>query len=155
MLGPDSHIAVWPTFPDERGYIYWFLGKPKACPTEGSASYLLCSGVTLESLHTCYMYFECVSLGVGPLFHYKFSHVCVLSCFSCVQLCDTMDCSPLGSSVYGILQARIREWVAMPSSMGSSQPRDGTRIFYVSCIGRWILLTLAPPGKPKLTKAQP
>ena len=47
-----------------------------------------------------------------------------------------MDYSPLGSSVHGILQARILEWVAMPSSKGSSQPRDRT---CVSCIGGWIL----------------
>jgi len=42
-----------------------------------------------------------------------------------------MDCSPSGSSVHRILQARILEWVAMPSSRGSSQPRDQTG---VSCI---------------------
>ena len=40
--------------------------------------------------------------------------------------CDTMDCSPPGSSVREILQARILEWVSMPSSRGSSQPRDQT-----------------------------
>ena len=45
-----------------------------------------------------------------------------------VLLCDPMDCSPPGSPVYGILQARILEWVAMPSSRGSSQPRGQTRI---------------------------
>ena len=39
---------------------------------------------------------------------------------SCLTLCDPMDCSPPGSSVDGILQARILEWVAMPSSRGSS-----------------------------------
>ena len=39
---------------------------------------------------------------------------------SCPTLCDPMDCSPPGSSVHGILQARILEWVAMPSSRGSS-----------------------------------
>ena len=38
--------------------------------------------------------------------------------------CDPMDCSPPGSSVHGILQARILEWVAMPSSRRSSWPRD-------------------------------
>ena len=43
---------------------------------------------------------------------------------SCLTLCDSMDCSPPGSSVHGILQARILEWVAMPSSKPSSQPRD-------------------------------
>ena len=43
---------------------------------------------------------------------------------SCLTLCDSMDSSPPGSFVCGILQARILEWVAMPSSRGSSQPRD-------------------------------
>ena len=41
-----------------------------------------------------------------------------------LTLCDPMDCSPPGSSVLGILQARILEWVAIPFSRGSSQPRD-------------------------------
>ena len=49
-----------------------------------------------------------------------------------------MDYSLLGSSIHGILQARILEWVAMPSSRGSSWPRDQTRVFYVS-IGRQVL----------------
>ena len=43
---------------------------------------------------------------------------------SCLTLCNPMDCSPPGSSVHGILQARILERVAMPSSRGSSRPRD-------------------------------
>ena len=42
----------------------------------------------------------------------------------CMTLCDPMDCSLLGSSVHGILQNRILEWVAIPFSRGSSQPRD-------------------------------
>ena len=46
-------------------------------------------------------------------------------------LCDPMDCSLLGSSVYGILQVRILEWVVMPISRGSSWPRDQT---LVSCL---------------------
>ena len=41
-----------------------------------------------------------------------------------LTLCDPVDCSPAGSSVHGILQARILEWVAMPFSRRSSQPRD-------------------------------
>ena len=44
---------------------------------------------------------------------------CMLSC-QVMTLCDPMDCSPPGSSVHGILQARILEWVAIPSSRGSS-----------------------------------
>ena len=61
---------------------------------------------------------------------------CSKSLQSCLTLCDSMDCSPLGSSVHGILQARIVEWVAMCCSRGSSQPRDRTRVF---CTGRQIL----------------
>ena len=49
-----------------------------------------------------------------------------------------MDYSSPGSSVRGILQAKILEWVAMPSSRASSQPRDWTSISYVSSIGRWV-----------------
>ena len=58
---------------------------------------------------------------------------------SCLTLGNSMDCSPPGSSVHGILQARILEWVVMPSSRGSSWPRDQTRTSYISCIGRWVL----------------
>ena len=42
-----------------------------------------------------------------------------------------MDCSPPHSSVHGVFQARILEWVAMPSSRGSSRPRDWTQVFHV------------------------
>ena len=59
------------------------------------------------------------------------------SLWSCPTLCNPMDCSPPGSSVPEILQARILEWVAMPFSRGSSRPRDKTHISQVSCIGRW------------------
>ena len=51
----------------------------------------------------------------------------VLVAQSCPSLCDPMDCSPPGSSVHGILQARVLEWVAMPFSRRSSQPRDGAQ----------------------------
>ena len=65
--------------------------------------------------------------------------ITVLSRFSHVRLCDPRDCSPPSSSVHGILQARILEWVALPSSRGSSPPRDQTRISYVPCIARQVL----------------
>ena len=48
----------------------------------------------------------------------------VLVTQSCLTLCDLMDCSPPGSSVHGILQARILEWVVISFSRVSSQPRD-------------------------------
>ena len=52
----------------------------------------------------------------------------VLVAQSCPTLCDPVDCSPPGSSVHGILQARILEWVTTLSSRGSSQPRDWTQV---------------------------
>ena len=56
----------------------------------------------------------------------------------CLTLCDLMDCSPLGSSIHGILQARMLEWVATLFSRGSSRPRDQTQ---VSCIaGRFFTI---------------
>ena len=51
---------------------------------------------------------------------------------SCPTLCDPMDCSPPGSSVHGILQARTLEWVAIPFSRGSSQPRDQTQVSHTA-----------------------
>ena len=56
-----------------------------------------------------------------------------------LTLCDPMDCSPPGSSVHGILQARILEWVAMPFFRGSSWPRDWTHVYCISCFSRQIL----------------
>ena len=53
-------------------------------------------------------------------------HASMLSCLSHVQLCNPMHCSPLGSSVHGTFQVRMLEWVAMPFSRGSSQPRSPT-----------------------------
>ena len=65
---------------------------------------------------------------------------------SCVRLCDSVDCRLPGSSVHGILQARILEWIAIPFSRRSSWPRDQTP---VSCTaGRFFLLS-EPSGKPR------
>ena len=64
----------------------------------------------------------------------KYTCLCAQSLRSCPTLCDTLDCSPPGSSVHGILQSRILEWVAMPWSRVSSQPRDWTCISCISCI---------------------
>ena len=52
----------------------------------------------------------------------------VLVAQSCPTLCDPMDCSPPGSSVLGILQVRILEWIAISSSRGSSRSRDQIRV---------------------------
>ena len=59
---------------------------------------------------------------------------------SCPTLCDPMDCSLPGSSVHGIFQARVLEWVAISFSRGSSQPRDQTWVFHIvgRCFTVWI-----------------
>ena len=58
---------------------------------------------------------------------------------SCVTLCDSMDCSPPGSPVHGILQARTLEGVLIPYSRGSSQPRD-----CLVCLLHWQVDSLPP-----------
>ena len=70
-------------------------------------------------------------LYAGVLFFIFFVCVHAQLLQSCPTLWDPRDCSPPGSSVRGILRARILEWVASPSSRGSSRPRDQTQ---VSCI---------------------
>ena len=76
---------------------------------------------------------------------------CILRVCVCAQPCptlyDPMDCSPPGSSVLGIVQARILEWVAISSSRGSSWPRSQIHISSISYTGRQIFTT-EPPGKP-------
>ena len=71
---------------------------------------------------------------------------------ACPTLCNPKGCSPSGSSVHGILQARILEWVAMLSSRVFSQPRDPTRISYVSCIGRRALYHESHLGSPFMSR---
>ena len=75
--------------------------------------------------------------------------VCMLaqSLQSCLTLCSAMDCSLPGSSVHGILQARILGWVAMPSSRGSSQPTVRTHVSY---IGRCVPYLWCHLGSPSI-----
>ena len=69
-----------------------------------------------------------------------------MSLQSCLKFCDPVDCSPPDSSVHGILQARVLEWVAMPSSRGSSWPRNLSLL----CLQHWQVgsLPLVPHWKP-------
>ena len=79
--------------------------------------------------------FSSATLLEATLFSHMCMWLCVWACMhaqSCPALCDPMDCSWPGSSVHGILQARILEWVAMQSSKGSSWPRDGTQVFCIA-----------------------
>ena len=69
---------------------------------------------------------------------------------SCPTLCDLMDCSLPGSSLHGIVQAKILEWIAISFSRGSSRPRDrpGSPAFQADA------LTSEPPGKSFLWAAR-
>ena len=71
---------------------------------------------------------------------------------SCPTLCNCMDCSPAVSSIHGIFQARILEWVDLPSSREPSQPRDRTHVSYVSCIGTRVLYHQCHLGSPGHTR---
>ena len=80
---------------------------------------------------------------LGELSLWLYICVCVL-CYSVRSDSLRPPCSPPGSSVHGILQARILEWVAISFSRGSSRPRDRTPIS--STAGGFF--TTVPPGKP-------
>ena len=66
-------------------------------------------------------------------------HVCQVASVVSDSLLQPHDYSPPGSSVHGILQERIQEWAAMPSSKESSRPREWTLVLYISCTGRQVL----------------
>ena len=71
-----------------------------------------------------------------PMVFLPQAHACVRNGLVMSDFLQPIDYSPPGSSIHGILQARILGWVAMPSSRRSSRPRDQTRVSYVSCTGR-------------------
>ena len=74
-----------------------------------------------------------------PTYFLKLTMPCMLSHFRRVRLSVTLDCSLPGSSVHGILQARVLEWVAIFYPRGFPWPRDWTHVSYVSCIGKQVL----------------
>ena len=89
--------------------------------------------------------FLCNSSASSSFTHFSIvlgSHACVPanSLQLCLILCDPVDHSPPDTFVHGILQERILEWVAMPSSRGSSWPRDWTMsLMFPSVIGRFFI----------------
>ena len=70
----------------------------------------------------------------------------------CLTLCDPVDCSLPGSSIHGILQARILEWVAISFSRGSSRPRDQTWVSHIGgrCFNLWATTLLTRPNSLNL-----
>ena len=89
---------------------------------------------------------ECI-FQVTPGFN--FYEILSFSCAS-YDVCLIKDflSFPPGSSVHGIFQARILEWVALPISRGSSRPRDQTCASYISCTGRRVLYHQRQLGSP-------
>ena len=124
----------------------WLFATPRTVRPPGSSDfpgkttgvgyYFLLQGILWPRDQTHISY-------IGRRVHYHWA-----TWKSCLTLCDPRDCSLPGSSVHGILQARILEWVAIPSSSGSSPPRDWT---WVSCSGRQILYHLTYQGSPCAT----
>ena len=114
-------------------------------------SVLYCSHLCMKcSLGISNFLEEISSLSHSIVFLYNQKQIFLLSNYGCVPakslqsypiLCGPMDCSLPVSSFHGFLQARILEWVTMPSSRGSSQPRDWTHVTYVPCIGSVSLTT--------------
>jgi len=80
-----------------------------------------------------------------PHLHLKWLWCCSLVTKSCLTLCNSMDCRLPDSSLHGILQARVLEWVAIPFSRGYSQLRDWTQ---VSCIAGRIFTIRATREAP-------
>ena len=81
----------------------------------------------------------CYSIPQTPIVVYanwKWSEVAQL----CPTLCDPMDCGLSGSSVHGVFQARVLEWIAISFSRGSSWPRDWTRVSHIAgrCFTIWV-----------------
>ena len=79
---------------------------------------------------------------------FKPRYACVLDALLCLTFCHLTDCSLPGSSVHGILQARILEWVAISSSKGSSWPRNRALDSCVPCICRQVPYQLSYQGSP-------
>ena len=106
----------------------WGRRTPSSCRTGGGAVFFKLSVYPSLSLFLSLRFSVCV--------HTQ----------SCPTLCNALGCRQPGSSVRGILQARILEWAVVSSSRGSSRPRDQTR---VSCTGGGFF-TAEPPGEPFL-----
>ena len=117
---------------------------PGSCPWDspgkntGVGCHILLQGTFLtQGLNPhllCLLPWQAGSLPLAPPGKPYFSYVLCLHAQSCPALCNPVDCSLQVSSVQGIFQARVLEWIAISSSRGSSQPRDWIHDSCVSCI---------------------
>ena len=115
----QARILEWVAIPFSRG-----LSRPR------DWTCISCTGRQVL-YHLCH-------LGSPYIYIYIYIYMCVCVCVcvlftqSCLTLCNPMDYSPPSSSVHGILQARILEWVAIPFSRGLSQPRDWNWVSWIA-----------------------
>ena len=153
ILGIDSCVAKVPELSDQMWVWCHLCSQPGVLPS-GPLSFRIVwkylspmawesEAVTSGCLLTMVWIHNKDSLNISSLL------VACLVTQLCLTLCDPRDWSPPGSSVCGILQARIPEWVAVPSSRGSSQPRDWTCNCYILCIGRQVLCQWCYLGSPR------
>ena len=91
---------------------------------------VLCTGAWLRS-RRAFIHTSRVLAQAASAQRKECVHVCFIT-QACLTLCNPLDYSPPGFSVHGILQARILEWVVIPFSRGSSQPRDWAWISYIA-----------------------
>ena len=111
-----------------------------------SSRYPKCSLLSINSfkIFPVYNWPSCIVHSYSPL------NVCLCVCSVISNFCNTRDCSPPGSSVHGISQAGILEWVAISSSRGSFQPRDRTHVSsLVTPALAGGFFTHETPGKPQ------
>ena len=145
--GWDGWMAspTWWTWVWASSRSWWWTGRPGMLQSMGSQRVGHDWTELIQwKISLCWGMFPCK---FEVYVQYKCRHlVCVCVCVCvCVQwfltLCDPMDCSPSGFSVYGIFQATL-EQTAISSSRRSSQPRDRTRVACTSCIGRGFFTTV-------------
>ena len=122
---PDP--GVEPTFPALAGgfFTIWATREAQLC-TWGRCK----GGKWVRKLSRVKFWFSWCGI-LNPLLYLASGWKWKWVAQSCPTIWDPMDCNPPGSFVHGILQARVLEWVAIPFSRGSSQPRDWTQL---SCI---------------------
>ena len=128
-----------PSGPGEQGCRFWTV-RPATCLMCGLDTFTsLVSGSSPVNdklaIYKVLLLARSIDCFVYPM------NVCVKSHQSCLCLIlrNPTDLSSPGSCFHGILQARILEWMAMPVSRASSQPRGRALTSYVSCVGRWNL----------------
>ena len=121
------------------------LSDPMDCSLPGSSIHEIFQAGVLE--WDAIAFSNICSLPVN--WHFNFPGILEDYWCSCAQLCLTLfelERSPPGSSVHGIFQARILEWVAISSSRRSSRHRDWTCVSCITCIRKWILSPLSLLG---------